>query len=335
MNVLLYGATGLLGHNVLISLLQQGYTVVAPVRNPDGLHLPPELANHPNLHLAGFHSAILQPSEAGSNDYDFPVTPSAIINCAATTDMSLLHYDDYLPMNKIFVEWLLRLMDHLDINTLVQVSTANTIGFGTKNHPGTEDNDICPPFSNSYYARSKREGETMLEWAARQRPDRHIVILNPGFMVGPYDTHPSSGKLLLAAYRRRLMASPKGGKSFVHVRDVATAAVNALTMGRNGHRYLLTGEDMSLKDFYALQARECNYSQRLVELPDRLVGAAGRVGDLLRWMGLKTQLSTRNVRQLMVMEYYSCEKARDELLFPQTPIATAIDEFFEWYLSQR
>ena len=320
MNVILYGATGLLGHNVLITLLQQGHSVITPVRNPKGLQLPPDLANHPNLHVTDFDN--LQPISTDS--------PSAIINCAATTDMSLLHYSDYLPMNKTFVERLLQLMEHHNIKTLVHVSTANTIGYGTKTNPGTEENDIRPPFSSSYYARSKREGEEMLLWAAQQHPDWHIVILNPGFMVGAYDTHPSSGKLLLAGYRRPFMVAPKGGKSFVHVRDVASAAVNALTMGGNGSRYLLTGQDMSLKEFYALQARECGYRQRFFSLPDWMVRAAGRVGDLLRMVGIRTQLSTRNVRQLLVMEYYSCEKARSELLFTQTPVATAISDFFNW-----
>ena len=108
------------------------------------------------------------------------------------------------------------------------------------------------------------------------------------------------------------------------------AAANALTMGTSGERYLLTGEEMSLRDFYALQADTCGYSQRILVLPDWLVALAGRVGDLLRWMGIRTQLSTRNVRQLMVMEYYSSSKAQRELAFAVSPIKNAIADFFSF-----
>ena len=323
MNILLLGATGLLGHNVLHSLLARGHSVVALVR--DGGTLPSD----PMLNvLRGsiLDVAALRNAASGCD---------AIINCAGTTDMSLLHYDDYLPVNKVLVEYILQVMDEVKINTLVHVSSANTIGYGTPQSPGVESNDICAPFSASYYAQSKVEGEKILLWDAQQHPNRHIVILNPGFMVGPYDFKPSSGKLLMAAYKRPLMAAPRGGKSFVSVKDVAEAAVNALTMGCNGERYLLVGEDMTLRDFYALQAEVCGYSQRFITLPDFLVSLAGRVGDLLQWMGVRTQLSTRNVRQLMVNEYYSSDKARRDLAFVATPIRKAISDFFEWSESNK
>ena len=336
MNVILVGATGLLGHNVLITLLREGHNVITPVRNPLGICLPADLQNHPNLHPVPF-SFIASPHQTADAIGVGALIDSdtAVINCAGTTNMALLHYDDYLPMNRDLVVQLLRLMDAFKLRTLVHVSTANTIGFGTPDSPATESCPMCPPFADSFYARSKREGEKLLEQAASQRPDSHIVILNPGFMVGAYDTHPSSGKLLLAGYRRRLMVSPSGGKSFVHVTDVARAAVNALTMGVSGQRYLLTGYDMSLKEFYSLQARECGYRKRCVVLPDWLLAIAGRVGDLLRLCGIRTQLSTRNVRQLMVMEYYSDSLAVRDLKIGHTPLGTAIHDFFDWYNAQK
>ena len=161
-------------------------------------------------------------------------------------------------------------------------------------------------------------------------PDGHIVILNPGFMVGPYDAKPSSGKLLMAAYKRRWMATPSGGKSFVHVNDVANAVVNALSMGGNGERYLLTGMELTLRQFYTLQAQVCGYRQHIVSLPDGVVRLAGRLGDLLRRLGIATQLSTCNVRQLLVREYYSTDKASKDLAYTLSPLEEAIKDFFCW-----
>ena len=257
----------------------------------------------------------------------------AIINCAGVTDMSLLHYDDYLPVNRDLCRRLVELMERQRITHLVHTSTANTIGYGTLLQAATEQSPIQSPFSHSYYAKSKQEGEAILLQAAGKRPDWHIVVVNPGFMVGAYDTKPSSGTLLLAGYRRPLMVAPRGGKSFIHVADAATAIVNALTCGQHGKRYLLTGQNLSLKEFYHLQSEVCGYRQRIITLPNVLLSLAGWLGDLLRLCGLKTQLSTRNVRQLMVREYYDNAAARTELAMPQTTIEQAVGDFFAWYQS--
>ena len=55
------------------------------------------------------------------------------------------------------------------------------------------------------------------------------------------------------------------------------------------------------------------------------------LGDLLRTLGIKTQLSTRNVNQLLVCEYYSAQKAQSELLMPSIPIASAIQDFWKYH----
>lgn len=312
MRVLLLGASGLLGHNVLKQLLQAGHEVHALLRDLSSLHLPKEYLDSPHFTTAPFS---LQPSALAFD---------AIVNCIGCTDMSCLHYEDFLPANRDICSRLVALMEAQGITRLVHVSTANTIG------EGDEDSPMQEPFTRSWYALSKREGEAILDEAARRHPDWHIVTVHPGFMVGAYDVKPSSGALLLAAYRRPLMAAPCGGKSFLHVQDAATAIVNALTLGRHGGHYLLTGESLTLKEFYALQARVCGYRQHCLTLPSWLVLLAGHAGDLLRRTGIRTQLCTRNVRQLLVREHYDNSRARQELLMPATPIAQAIADFFQW-----
>ena len=325
MKVLLLGGNGLLGHNVLKQLLQQGHEVHALLRNVSALRTD----GFPNVHeqLRTFQGSLLDDAalQTAAEGCD------AIINCAGVTDMSLLRYEDYLPVNRDLCGRLVRLMLHQHITRLVHTSTANTIGYGTPTHYATEEAPMQPPFSHSYYGLSKQEGEKIILQAARKHPDWHIIVVNPGFMVGAYDTKPSSGTLLLAGYRKPLMVAPRGGKSFIHVADAATAIVNALISGQNGQCYLLTGQNLSLKEFYRLQSEVCGYRQRIITLPNALLGFAGRVGDLLRRCRLCTQLSTRNVRQLMVREYYDNGKACAELSMPQTPIAQAVTDFFAWY----
>ena len=79
-----------------------------------------------------------------------------------------------------------------------------------------------------------------------------------------------------------------------------------------------------------MQARVCGYRQWLLAAPDWLLLAAGRAGDLLRRMGVRTEVSTTNIRQLLATERYDNTRAREELGMEETPIEKAVLEFYEW-----
>ena len=319
MKVLLLGATGLLGHNVLRRLEDEGHSVVALVRRADGIRLPG--GNQTVVTGSLLDYGTLSAAAQGCD---------AIVNCAGTTDMSLLRYEDFLPVNRELCRLMVRLMDEQGIDTLVHASTVDTIGYGSPERPADEAAPMQSPFKGSFYADSKCEGERIVLGAAKE--GRHVVVVNPGFMLGPCDVKPSSGRMLLAAYRKPLMFAPRGGKAFVHVGDVAQAMVSALKHGVSGSRYIAANRTacLSIKELYRLQAEVCGYRQLTVSAPDWLLLAGGRVGDVLRRFGLKTQVSTSNVRQLLVREYYDSGRAVGELGMSETPLAVAIKEFHDW-----
>ncbi len=321
MKVLLLGATGLLGHNVLQRLLAEGHRVVVLVRRRRSLRIP--VTGFEVLESPSFDNDALLCAAEGCE---------AVVNCAGVTDMSLLHLEDYLGVNRDLCVRVIAAMKHHGIRRLVHVSTVNTIGHGTESHPADESQPMRPPFADSFYARSKRLGEEVVQEGMRDYPGMEAVIINPGYMLGAYDVKPSSGRMLLAAYRKPLMFAPRGGKAFVHVADVAQAAVNALERGVPGNRYIVVNSQacMSIKELYRLQAAVCGYRQRVVTAPDWLLLAAGRVGNLLRLMGVKTQVSTCNIRQLLVCEYYDNHHGLCDLGFSETPIADAIRDFHSW-----
>ena len=326
MKVLLLGATGLLGHNVLRKLVESRHEVTALVRRADGIVLP-----------YGRWRTV----EGSILDYPTLLAASegceALVNCAGATDMSLLRRADYEPANVELCLHIARLAAERRLASVVHVSTVNTIGSGSSAQPSNEEAPMSPPFLGTFYADTKREGERAILDMAWNLPWCHTVVLNPGFMIGAYDTHPSSGKLLLAGWKKPLMAAPRGGKAFVYVGDVADAAVAALTKGRSGSRYLVTNRsgELSLRDFYRLQASTMGYRQRCLTLPDGLLNAAGRLGDLARRAGLRTSLSTANVQQLEASEHYDNLAARRDLGLRETPIEEAIRQFFQWYNNEK
>lgn len=312
--VLLLGATGLLGRNVLNLLLERGIPVRVLVRRPLGVE-GPEVVQGSVLDK----ETLLKAADGCR----------AVINCAGTTDMNLPRLKDFLPINRDLPILLTEVLEEKGIPALIHVSTANTIASGTREHPAEESDPIGPPYDKSPYALSKLEGERALQQYAAGHPEKRILIMNPGFLLGPFDTKPSSGKLMLMAWHKPLMVATHAGKSFLHVRDAATALVNALSQGAPG-RYLLTGEYLSYADFYALQARICGYRQRFLALPVWLVKIVGFTGDLFKALGIKVSFYSHNLNQLMIEEWYSSAKARRELNYPQTPVSEAIADFFRW-----
>ena len=328
--ILLLGATGLLGHNVLKLLLQKGYHVRAIVR--EGSFIDPEvLACAVSGQLSVVTGSVLDSKLLMKELWGCDVA----VNCAGTTDMSLTSIDDYLPVNAVLPATLARLMFETGGRALIHVSSANTVDPGTEERASDENTAFGGPFAASLYARSKREGEQRLLEFARSHPSLRTVVLLPGFMIGPYDMKPSSGKLLLSAYRKPLMAAPQGSKSFIDVRDVASAVLGAIVNPKASGRYLTTGKALSLQEFFCLQAKVCGYRQAFIPLPRKLCLTVGSVGDKLEERGRRSMATSRNIRQLLVGEYYDNTRARTELGMNVSPLEGAIRDFFTHYERRR
>lgn len=319
MKVLVTGANGLLGHHVVFELLKRKHLIRILVRSTKSIYFDLESVE---VFIGNFtdYEDLKEASEGCE----------AIIHIAAFTATNLLHYEDYQKINAGGAIQITKVAEELKINNLVFVSTTNTVGFGKPDQFADETFSIEFPFSESFYAQSKIEAEGIFVEASKQ-PDKHIVIINPTFMIGAFDSKPSSGKLMIMGYKKRLMFAPKGGKNFVAVNNVAFVICNALTQGQNGERYLASGENLSFTEFYNIQKEIGNYRQFLIVTPDFLLVLIGKIGDLVRKSGIKTEICSINLRQLMVREYYTNRKAKTELNLPETDLKTAIKEAIGWF----
>ena len=322
MNVLVTGANGLLGHNVVMELLKNQHTVHSIVRSRQHIHFD---VNRVTVFEGNFTE--YQSLYRAAQGCD------AIIHMAAITQTDLLRPEEYNTVNVDGVGQVLKVANDLNIHRIVYISSANTIGFGNEQQPADECFTIKYPFTDSFYAQSKLKAELLVLEASR-RANQHCIIINPTFMLGDYDSKPSSGKLLIMGYKRRILLIPRGGKNFVSVRSVAVAVCNALILGQNGERYLASGVNMSFREYYTLQQQVGGYRQLLIELPDGVLNVMGKVGDALRRLGIRTDLCTMNLRQLMIREYYSNTKAFTTLNLPQTDVNVTVKEAIDWFKKQ-
>jgi len=319
MKVLVTGANGLLGHHVVFELLKRNYSVRIIVRNLKNIYFDLNL-----VEVFDGDFSIYENLKIAAQNCD------AIIHIAAVTATNLLQYDEYKSINVDATATLINVAKELNINRIVYISSSNTIGYGSKEALGDERFDIQFPFTNSFYARSKVESERLIIEASKN-DNNHFIIINPTFMIGAYDTKPTSGKLMLMGYKKWILFLPKGGKNFVGAKTVATVICNALTQGKNGERYLASGVNLSFSEFYKCQKAVCNYKQMNIVLPNFLLIFIGKVGDLFRKTGIKTDICSMNIRQLLIQEYYSNQKAGKELNLPEIDLKIAIKEAIEWF----
>ncbi len=320
MKVLVTGANGLLGSNIVRELEKRGLEARAMVR-PNARLL--SLKGCKPEYFFGDISKY-EDLEAATRDCDY------IIHTAAVTRQTLPGLKDYLKVNLGGAQNVIDAALKNKIRKLIYVSSTNSIGYGNKENPGTEEKPAMKPYTESYYAKSKFMAEKeVLE--AVEKKGLNALILNPSFMIGPNDSKPSSGSLLLIGYRNRMVFLTSGGRNFVPVEDVATAACNALTMGKKGEKYLLTNANLTYKEFYDIVDDITGFKRIKIMLPSFLVKGVGMLGSLASKSGRDVLLNYNNAKILTVRNFYSADKAVKELHFPQSDIRSAIGKALQWF----
>ena len=318
MKILVTGANGLLATNTIKKLLEQNYEVRGLLRDPAKFVLPA----HPKLRLITGDIRDQKVVASAVKDCDI------VIHAAALTAPDLLKYEQYYEVNVLGTQMMIEAAVQNNVQKFIYVSSANTIGHGTKTSPGTEEIWVKEPFIGSFYAKSKREGEEIVLANANKI---HSVVVNPTFMLGAYDAKPSSGKIILMGYNKKIVFVPPGGKNFVNVDDVADAIIAAFAKGKSGEKYLLSGENLSYSEFFKKLNKFSNKKAVLIKVPSALLLSAGYVGNLFRKIGVATPVSFSNMRILSITNYYSNQKAEADLGVKFRPIDLGIRQAIKWF----
>lgn len=317
------GADGMLGAAICRELIAQNYDVTAFVL--------------PNRSLAVLEN--LEISIAYGNLLDKTSLMKAfdgcdcVIHVAASTAVWPRKSPSIMQVNFEGTMNVADVVQEKGIRRLIHIGTASSFGNGTLQVPGNE----MSPYNS---ARFKMDYITSKYLAQEYLLEQHkttglpVLIINPTFMIGPYDSGPSSGKMLLALYTGKLPAYTKGGKNFVYSLDVARAAVNAIKFGNIGECYIAGNRNLSYRQFLSIACQLRKQRFNLFRAPYFFTIGIGIVSSLkARITKRPPQLSYTMARVAVIHQFYSAEKAINELNMPQTPIETAIQECVTWYES--
>lgn len=314
--VFVTGISGLLGANLCHELLNQEYIVFGLVRDKKRY----KGKYHKNLTLVE--------RQLFADFSDILTNVDFVIHIAAITDQNLLHYSDYWKINCDATSQLYNAAIKHKVKKFVFISTANTLGFGSLHNLGSEAKRMSSLFKKSMYAKSKKEAELLL---LEKESSTKIIIINPTFMLGAYDSKPSSGKIILMGWKKRFIFYPPGGKNFVHVQDVASGIINALKDGTSGQHYLLANENLSYKQFFKKLNTVTDQKSILIPVPKVLLFSIGILGDLLRSVGIKTNMNLTNMKSLCIENYFSNNKSIEQLNTTYQPIENAILDAIQYF----
>jgi nucleoside-diphosphate-sugar epimerase len=310
------GINGLLGTNLTKDLLESGFIVKGLLRDITRY----KGITHKNLEL--IQGNLFGDLTKTLDDID------CVIHIAAETRQNLTNYQHYKNINYNATVQLFHTAIRCKVKKFIFVSTVNTLGYGSLNAPGNEQSTIKPPFTNSFYAKSKLEAENHL---LNLKDKIDVTIINPTFMLGAYDTKPSSGKIIMMGWPKKVIFYPPGGKNFVHVKDVSRGIINSLEKSINGERYIMANENLTYKEFFKRLNIITKQKPLMIKVPKPLLLIVGYLGDVLRLFKIKTSLSSTNMKILCINNYYSNKKSINHLNVAYQPIDNAITDAVNYF----
>ncbi|MDX2359215.1 MAG: NAD-dependent epimerase/dehydratase family protein [Crocinitomicaceae bacterium] len=321
MKILVTGADGLLGNNLVRELLKRDHDVTAMIeegKEPQALI---------GIDVKMVHGNILSPESMDA----LLEGADVVYHCAANISVWPAKSDI---INKVNIDGTQNVIDAClkhSVKRMIFVGTANSFGSGKIDNLGNETNSYQAAHYGLDYMDSKRKAqEIVLE--AVEKQGLPALVVNPTFLIGPYDSKPSSGAMILAIYNGKAPCYTHGGKNFVNVKDAAMAMANAATKGRIGECYILGHENLSYKEIFDKIGDVVGKKSPKRSLPNGVVKTYGKTSSIVAKMFKFTPAVTHELSILSTEDhYYSPKKAVEELEMPQTPVKDGIKECFAWF----
>jgi dihydroflavonol-4-reductase len=219
------------------------------------------------------------------------------------------------------------------VRRVVYTSSVATVGFRSNGKPADEDSPVSLADMIGHYKRSKFLGEQVAKEAARELD---VTIVNPTTPVGEQDIKPTpTGQVIVAFLQRRFPAYMDTGLNLVDVAEVARGNVAAAEKGRRGERYILGGENLTLKHILDRLSALSGLPSPKVRMPYAVALAAGAVDTLVRGVLLRREprVMLDSVRMGRKKMYASSAKAERELGWKIVPVDGALGRAVEWFRS--
>ena len=322
MKLFLTGATGFVGSHVAQLAVDQGASILCLARPASNLfHLPREATVvHGDLREPeGFASAL-----RGCD---------ALIHIAADYRLWVPDPAEMYKANVAGTRELLRLAREAGVPRVVYTSSVATMGFKTDGTVVDESTPVGEADMIGHYKRSKWLAEQ--EAIAAARAGQQVVILNPTTPIGAWDRKPTpTGRIVVDFLNGNFPAYVETGLNLVDVREIARAHLVAVERGMPGERYILGGENLTLKQILDRMAVITGLPSPKLKVPHAVAMAFAFFDEMItgKLRGKEPRATVEAVRMGKKMMFASSAKAERELGFVVKPVEVAMRSALQWFV---
>jgi dihydroflavonol-4-reductase len=220
------------------------------------------------------------------------------------------------------------------VRRVVYTSSVATMGFAANNngHLADETSPVSLDNMIGHYKRSKFMAEEVALEAAKNGMD--VVVVNPTTPVGEQDIKPTpTGRIVLDFLKRKFPAYVDTGLNLVDVRECARGQIAALERGKSGERYILGGENLTLKQILDKLGAITGLPSPTIRVPYFVALATGVVDEMVtgRILGREPRATIDAVRMGRKKMFVSSAKAERELGWKIVPVDGALARAVEWF----
>lgn len=318
---LVTGATGFIGNHVARLLLERGETLRLLVRHTSS-RLPLDGLGS-EIHVGDLRDrASLKAAVTGCRQ---------VYHVAADYRLWSRRPRDLYETNVEGTRNLLSIAQECGVERAIYTSTVGTIGLPNNGTVGTEDSPVSIDDMSGHYKRSKFLAEQVAQEFAGNGFD--VVIVNPTAPIGERDFRPTPTGLIIRDFLTgRMPAYLDTGLNLVDVRDVAKGHILAAERGRTGERYLLGGENLTLKQMFDQLAVVTGRPAPTTRIPYPVALAAGLVSTAFASVsGLEPRVPLEGVKMARKKMFADCTKAQRELGFEAGSVTAALARAVQWF----
>jgi dihydroflavonol-4-reductase len=218
------------------------------------------------------------------------------------------------------------------VRRVVYTSSVATMGFTLNGKPADEDSPVSLADMIGHYKRSKFMAEQVATEAGRS--GMHVVTVNPTTPIGEQDVKPTpTGRIVVDFMKRKFPAYVETGLNLVDVKECAIGHVAALEKGKSGERYILGGENLTLKQILDKLGAITGLPSPSIKLPYFFAFATGVVDEMItgRLLGGDPRATIDTVRMGKKMMFASSTKAERELGWKIVPVEDALRRAVDWF----
>ncbi len=324
MRVFITGATGFVGSHVARCYAAEGAELRLLTRTTSRLDS-----------LAGIDAELVQGDLRQPEQLRSALTGcDALVHVAADYRLWVRDPEEMYASNVGGTRELLKLAREVGVQRVIYTSSVATMGFKTDGTIVDENTPVSLSDMIGHYKRSKFLGEQEAIQAARS--GQHVMILNPTTPIGPDDAKPTpTGRIIVDFLNRNFPAYVDTGLNLVDVGEVARMHVVALGRGTPGERYILGGENLTLKQILDRMSAITGLPSPRTKVPHAVAMAFAFFDENItgRLRGKEPRATVEAVRMGKKMMFASSAKAERELDFKVLPVYNALRGAIEWFIA--